>query len=80
MSARHVHAWQPLSGWSGRYRCPECHAIGYRGIVNLGANTEALAHGNTAYGSAIVPYRCTWKGCTRAAVARKPQRCAEHRP
>jgi len=28
-----THAFEPLSGWSGRYRCKICYVISYRNLV-----------------------------------------------
>jgi hypothetical protein len=53
----HVHDWRPLCGWSARYRCAECFAIGYkkRAVMGFGANV-------------ILPYTCS--KCDGWAVAR----------
>jgi hypothetical protein len=71
---KHEHDWRPLIGWQGRYRCESCAALGYRGLINLGAS--AMEH--PGYDSMIITYKCQKKGCRRAAIGRKPQRCAEH--
>jgi len=61
--------WEPILGWSSRYRCDKCHAIGYR--------NAAAPKGETAREN-IKPYRCQKKGCNGFAVAMKPQRCMHH--
>ena len=85
MTATHEHAWQPILGWSGRYRCEGdggCYCIGYRGVVVPGA--QGL-DGDTGYlpgdrknvagqkVSDIIPYRCATKGCNGWAIGRKPR-------
>jgi hypothetical protein len=74
----HVHAWTPLAGWTGRYRCDGCGAIGYRAtMANLAAGRR----------DAIYPYLCAKRiagsKCGRIAVQvrrdRAQDRCAEHR-
>lgn len=68
----HSHNWVPCHGWTGRYRCTECFALGYRGIINAGVL-------GSARDSAIIPYRCTRQGCGHPATRRNPQRCSGHK-
>lgn len=79
----HEHVWDPVSGWTGRYRCRGCRILGYRGLV-LG---EVMA--DSSRQSAIIPYICQAPGCRRGAVQRRTrdpetgrrrvvQRCREH--
>ncbi len=79
-----THDWQPLSGWSGRYRCETCRILGYRGIVNA-AQQEGRNHNdepikNQPRVRTIIPYICKVRDCKRGAVVRKPkQLCIKHR-
>lgn len=67
------HDWQPVSRWSGRYRCAVCAAFGYRGIVTPVSGA-----------SAIRPYRCYVKGCSNPGIGKvgkaRRWRCAAHQP
>lgn len=76
---RHVHAWGPISGWVGRYRCAECLVVGRRQTVaelELGSRT----------GEPIIPYRCHARSdgevCGQPAVHvtryKLTSRCAQH--
>lgn len=74
-TTEHVHDWKPISGWTGRYRCEGCLALGYRALVSASP---------TAYGrrtSEIVPYTCS--KCPKPAVVRdvkrKKQFCEDHK-
>lgn len=68
----HVHTWQPISGWSGRYVCEDCRALGYRKLV-LGITEDSKEN------ERILPYACTRSGCPRNATHRTcGQLCSEH--
>ncbi len=71
----HVHKWEPILNWSGRYRCPKCGAFGYHPVV-VDINFKRTR---------IEPYRCV--KCRRWAVAKESKNygktkywhCAKHR-
>lgn len=67
------HDWQP--GFApARYRCTQCKALGYRGILNQSDTQDPKR------ASKIIPYACNVKDCNQPAIARKPkQLCATHR-
>ena len=68
----HAHNWQPFHGWSGRYVCAGCRALGYRKLV-LGITEDSREN------ERIIPYACSRSGCTRDATHRtRGQLCAEH--
>ena len=68
--------WEPVAGWSSRYRCSRCGAFGYR---------CAAVHGDAAGGiracESIVAYCCATRGCGQPAVAKDKGkwRCGAHR-
>jgi len=67
----HTHTWEPVQGWTGRYRCSGCKALGYKKIVN-----------GLAKSSYIAPYTCSKKGCEQFATVRTRGRhfyCNDHR-
>ena len=77
----HAHDWNPVQGWTGRYRCNGCGAFGYKGSVVCTRKMPRLRAVAT-----IFPYQC--RQCKRAAVAhdviqtrtggeRKEWRCPE---
>lgn len=69
---RHLHDWQPVISWSGRYRCDSCGVLGYRGVTQPNVHTDYKP-------AEIFPYICKKKGCTRGAmVVGKRQVCSEH--
>lgn len=85
----HVHAWTPMSGWTARYRCNGCAAIGYRHRIVQG---DARPKTSAALGADhIQPYLCDaaehGTRCGRPAVAKdqkssispKHWRCPQHR-
>lgn len=81
----HEHVWEPIPNWSGRYRCSICQGLGYRALVTADKTTNDPKTATTwvprGYStSQIVPYICTKKGCSKAALShgRKGQRCKEH--
>lgn len=61
------HFWNPVLGWPGRYRCSDCAAFGYR--VSIIIPEESRGRRSR---SAIVPYRCSKKGCKRPAIGKDP--------
>lgn len=68
----HVHNWRPIQGWSGRYACATCRALGYRKLV-LGITEDSREN------ERILPYACSRPGCTRHATHRtRGQLCMEH--
>lgn len=66
-----AHAtWVPIQGWYGRYRCVDCSALAYRGLVSgcIDAPAEKL-----------VLYKCQRKGCPDPAVTHKDRQfCQKH--
>lgn len=80
------HAWEPLRGWNGRYRCARCGVLAYRKIV-LGCNTgrdSLFKEPHIVRGAVeqMVVYLCQRKGCRKGAVTRRggaSQFCAEHK-
>lgn len=73
--------WQPVPGWSGRYRCDRCGVFGYRRGVNDAAYARHLADGQHTR-EYMVEYRCGVRDCDRGAVKKvgrsRAWRCAEH--
>lgn len=65
------HVWEPVSGWTARYRCATCRAIGYKGnLVNpqmpgeptRPTRQETIAGHDLAKGGVgMVLYRCGWR-------------------
>ena len=61
------HIWEPIYGWSARYRCARCSAIAYRNFVR-GVRGEGS--------SRIVTYTCPkCKGGTSNYKNKRAQRC-----
>lgn len=64
------HDWKPLPKWQGRYRCQECGALGYRGLMKRG--------GRKSERGKILPYGCSKRikrddkrtPCPRPAVSK----------
>jgi len=52
------HDWQPVRKWSGRYRCRECHAYGYR---------KAVVDSKSKRPGEIIPYKCSGFKCQSPA-------------
>jgi len=59
------HAWEPLLGWYGRYKCTECFVLGYRGTVLIAVSEEGapiarhlLTGPIRGKAQAILPYKC----------------------
>ena len=85
----HVHVWEPIPNWYGRYVCTVCQAIGYRAIVTAAIGYRAIVtatkmdpgvlipYGNSI--SEIRPYACAKKGCTNPATSYNPKRSSEQR-
>jgi len=70
--------WEPISGWSSRYRCTVCKSIGY----SRAAAPKSIYNKNGIFIGApetIVPYMCKVKGCNAFATSRNPQRCKNHK-
>lgn len=64
------HAWKPIDGWDGRYRCYWCKAIAYKNLVNGGARGNPCA---------LSVYVCAYADCHEPAIQKRPkQRCSEH--
>ncbi len=57
------HSWEPISGWSARYKCVYCKVIGFRKVIIV----EFLNKKERI--SEIVPYSCQKKGCLKLAQA-----------
>jgi len=74
MNCGHAN-WEPIPGWHGRYRCPECGVIAYKPRVI----------GTPKRGPRMTIYICGVRGCKNGAVCKelvgmeKQWRCAEHR-
>lgn len=66
-----THGWTPINGWTGRYRCDYCRAIGHK--------SKLIVHPALKFSDSIWPYVCQRKDCHEHAVSRKPQRCETHR-
>jgi hypothetical protein len=71
--------WEPILGWSGRYRCSKCRVVGYRRAAapkSCGYNRKGKFVGAPEN---IVEYICREKGCNKYVTACRERRCAEHR-
>ena len=76
----HDHEWNPIPGWSGRYRCTVCLCFGYRGVVSQKSGLIREEDARKRYARTIIPYRCQKPGCAQpATVLREGQRCPAHR-
>ncbi len=71
------HDWQPISGWSARYRCSKCKAIGHKENVTVRYDGTK----KPKRGLGVVEYRCQKKGCDAPAQVgdrHGKRRCFEH--
>jgi hypothetical protein len=75
----HQHDWQPINGWTARYRCKGCRVVGYRPrIVTL--HVAGGPYGSTA----VTPYICSAQqggqrcGCPAEWKQKRAWRCREH--
>ena len=71
--------WEPILGWSSRYRCSKCRAVGYRRAAapkSCGYNRKGKFIGAPEN---IVEYVCREKGCNKYVTASGEMRCGEHR-
>jgi hypothetical protein len=73
----HLHQWEPIQGWVGRYRCSACKVIAYKGLC-IG---RPVLGGKRL--TQFIPYKCQAKKkdgehCSAPAVKMKPQRCVAH--
>lgn len=68
--------WEPVPGWSSRYRCNRCGAFGYRRAAVQGDATLGIQRWED-----ILEYRCKTAGCGQPAVAKDKRywRCSAHR-
>lgn len=72
--------WEPISGWTGRYRCKKCGAFGYR----YASAPKAYRHIDKPAPENIVPYRCGVKDYNNVAIMKTERgrsgkwRCKEH--
>lgn len=56
------HSWQPISGWSGRYRCEWCGAIAFRKLV------DGVHPGRHSENDKLQCYACSFPLCSEPAV------------
>ncbi len=83
MTCIHDNA-EPMSEWYGRYHCPDCGAICYKGRAMIPLNIKG---GLVRRGPQLSAYICQVKGCRNHAVTKessrsglnKAWRCAKHR-
>src|SRR5260221_14564561 len=50
----HTHDWQPIDGWTARYRCWQCGVIAYKPRV-----VTILVDGGPYGSMKVTPYVCT---------------------
>lgn len=72
--------WEPIFGWSSRYKCSKCQAVGYR---NAAAPRGTGYRGKVFVGEKeyIKEYVCQVKGCKAYAVStrKKSRYCSKHK-
>lgn len=78
------HAWEPIPGWYGRYKCTDCWVLGYRGTVLIdesGSDRQLGFRRTDRQGSGnIIAYRCPkCKGHTTAHKKGKAGACPKCR-
>jgi len=66
-----MYEWEPISGWTARYRCKKTGAIGYRGIVIKEARSGVDA-------GDIIPYKCKTCGEPASRKQKGSFYCEEH--